>query len=62
VVGCASQHWLELKAAAENFATMTTLGLIWTGPDGWGLANTGDSRPAGTLFIARSAILARYVA
>jgi IS5 family transposase len=56
------QHWLELKAAAENFARMTTLGLIWTGPDGWGLANTGDSRSAGTLFIARLATLARSVA
>jgi len=29
---------LDLKAAAENFATMTAAGLIWTGPDGWGLA------------------------
>jgi hypothetical protein len=29
---------LDLKAAVENFATMTGAGLIWTGPDGWGLA------------------------
>jgi transposase len=29
---------LDLKAAVENFATMTGMGLMWTGPDGWGLA------------------------
>lgn len=29
---------LDLKAAVENFATMTGAGLIWTDPDGWGLA------------------------
>jgi transposase len=29
---------LDLKAAAENFATMTGMGLVWSDPDGWGLA------------------------
>ena len=29
---------MDLKAAAENFATMTGMGLVWTGPDGWGVA------------------------
>jgi transposase len=28
---------MSLKAAAENFATMVGIGLIWTGPEGWGL-------------------------
>jgi transposase len=56
------QERLELKAAAENFARMTMLGLIWTGPDGWTLAQTGDSGPTRATSTVRSATCARLVA
>jgi IS5 family transposase len=53
------QERLELKAAAENFARMTRMGLIWTGPDGWGLALTTNSRHTEATFTTRPATLAR---
>lgn len=56
------QERLDLKAAIENFARMTKLGLIWSGPGGWGSASTvapayHDGTPSARLAPIMSALM-----